>query len=80
VSQLAIPLYFKFRENNFLEVQSDKAGGFMVIGLVAVQLFVFKLQSIYGPRWFVPKACRSQAPNTYDYSRKVPAEAKTKSL
>ena len=80
VSQLAIPLYFKFRENNFLEVESDKAGGFMVIALVCVQLCLFQLQKSYGPRCFVPKALRPRPANVYEYRRKVPAEVHTQTM
>ena len=65
------PLYMKMDSQNFVDHETDRVAGMIIILFMALQLAIIKSQQTYGPRWFIPKRFRRN-PYSYDYFHTVP--------
>lgn len=70
--QLFTPLYLKMDSGNFLDQETDRVSGMIIIFFLLAQLFILKRQQTNGARWFIPKRFR-RSPLAHNYYHNIPA-------
>lgn len=59
--------YFYLHTDNVLFVEADSNWVVALVGWVWFQICILASQELFGPRFFVPKACTKWIPPAYDY-------------
>ena len=70
-SQLWFPVYLRGYYSDLVKLDTDYLFVSILCGQVLFCIFVMYLQSVFGPKFFIPKKCRS---SSYIYERKLKGE------
>eukprot|EP00826_Nyctotherus_ovalis_P035786 TRINITY_DN3105_c0_g2_i6.p1 TRINITY_DN3105_c0_g2~~TRINITY_DN3105_c0_g2_i6.p1 ORF type:complete len:310 (+),score=53.29 TRINITY_DN3105_c0_g2_i6:308-1237(+) len=68
LEHLFTPIYALMFDDNFFEFQPNYLLGWIIIGVISIQLIVLCLQKILGIKFFLPKFLRKQL---YNYERMI---------
>jgi hypothetical protein len=66
LNKVAIPLYFRGCPQNILDIKPDYSFIYLALVVVVVQIIILFLQTILGPRFFMP--CKKEVGHRFYYT------------